>query len=154
MGVGLNTLYHRFLSKSSTVCCEFGAGGGPLELYEGTKQDRKLIFSNEFMGYDRRDEAFFLAGKPSTDISSDGAKSFSAGVSGSLLLSTYSSRRHTNYTCFSFRRSDHDQVILHGVYVETLHAVMPRLTKCRKGNKPKSNLTLLLEVPQSIQGLR
>ena len=80
MGVGLNTLYHRFLSKSSTVCCEFGAGGGPLELSEGTKQDRKLIFSNEFMGYDRRAEAFFLEGKPSTDISSNGAKSFSADV--------------------------------------------------------------------------
>ena len=100
MGVGLNTLYHRFLSKSSTVCCEFGAGGGPLELSEGTKQDRKLIFSNEFMGYDRRAEAFFLEGKPSTDISSNGAKSFSAGVGISSVVDIFFSTAYQLYMLF------------------------------------------------------
>ena len=51
-----------------------------MELYEGTKQEGKLIFSDEFRGYDRRAESFVIEGKPSTDSSSAGAKSFSVRV--------------------------------------------------------------------------
>jgi hypothetical protein len=79
MGVELNTVHSHFLSNSSTVCCRFGKGG-PLELYEGSKQDGKLIFSDKFMGYDRRVESFVIEGKPSTDTPSAGAKYFSSGL--------------------------------------------------------------------------
>jgi hypothetical protein len=60
-----------------------------LELYEGTKQDGKLIFSDEFAGYHRRAESFVVEGKLSTDTSSAGGNKKSAGVGISSVVGVF-----------------------------------------------------------------
>jgi hypothetical protein len=58
-----------------------------LELYEGTQQDGKLIFTDGFEGYSRMVESFVVEGIPSTDTSSVSAGVGISSIVGVFLLS-------------------------------------------------------------------